>query len=534
MKVNKIITTLGLSITLALGVGVAFTSHKEIEPLKASETSIYLKAGVWDVDGAWFAAYIWNGSGNNWIKLTDNGDGYYVGSIDIFTYPNVSFVRMNPATSEFDWDYKWNQTSDLTFPSDKDCYEITGWGASDGQWIYHPDINLLGKKVSLIGDSITTYSGYLPSGNATRYPRGVITNVNQTWWKQLIDQTGLVLGQNCAWDGSTCIGRSTSTTSAYGACSAKIISQLGLNGTPDIIICFIGINDWGAYYNKTGTQYGSPFVNQAFVPVGTYTGGTPVPSGDLQTFSEAYGSMIYNIKANYPDAKVYCCTLLHTNGYSNYRYDADGVAPSINRNGVSLASYNECITTLANNMGAGLIDFANCGIDWTNLTTYMEDGLHPNVAGMKLLSAKAKAQLEADFAPEEEYVAEAKAFAKSFNESMEDACSIENIDLRENQVKSNWGALAGDYSDLTYEAQEFLKSDTTFDVIASFREKYDSIYSIRGTMWRLSNFLEREYTSKLINPISNSNTMVICVICSLALVSNAGLCFYFVRKRKRK
>lgn len=257
--------------------------------------------------------------------------------------------------------------------------------------------NLKGKKISFIGDSITTYSGYLPSGNVTRYPRGAITNVDQTWWKQLIDQTGMVLGQNCAWDGSTCIGRSTSTTNAYGACSAKRISQLGLNGNPDIIVCFIGINDWGATYNNTGTHYGSPFTNGAFVPVGSYTGETTAPSGDLQTFSEAYGSMIYNIQVNYPNAKIYCCTLLQTNGKATYNYDADGAFPSINRNGVTLAAYNECIRTLAKNIGAEVIEFAKCGINWGNMSTYLEDGLHPNVAGMKLLCASAKAKLEADF-----------------------------------------------------------------------------------------------------------------------------------------
>lgn len=259
------------------------------------------------------------------------------------------------------------------------------------------DSNLVGKKLSLIGDSITTYSGWLPSGNAYRYPRGAITNVEQTWWKKLLNKTGMVIGQNCAWDGSTCSGLSTSTTNAYAACSDKRISQLGLNGDPDIVICYIGINDWGATYNKNHTQYGGTFIDGAFVPVGDYTGEAALPSGELKTFSEAYGCMIGKIQNSYPNAKIYCCTLPQTNGKTTYNYDADGAFPSINRDGVSIADYNDCIRMLANNFGVEVIEFAKCGITWGNITTYMEDGLHPRPDGMTLLADKAAAKLYDDF-----------------------------------------------------------------------------------------------------------------------------------------
>ena len=259
------------------------------------------------------------------------------------------------------------------------------------------DSNLVGKKLSLIGDSITTYSGWLPSGNVTRYPRGAITSVEQTWWKKLLNETGMVIGQNCAWDGSTCSGLSTSTTNAYAACSDKRITQLGLNGTPDIIICYIGINDWGATYNKNHTQYGGSFVDGAFVPIGSYTGETALPSGELKTLSEAYGAMVGKIQIAYPLAKIYCCTLPQTNGKTTYNYDADGVFPSVNRDSVSLADYNDCIRMIAKNLGAEVIEFAECGINWGNMTTYMEDGLHPMPDGMTLLCDTAKAKLYSDF-----------------------------------------------------------------------------------------------------------------------------------------
>lgn len=45
--------------------------------------------------------------------------------------------------------------------------------------IYYPPF--LGKKISILGDSISTFSGYIPSGNAVWYPRGEITSVKDTW-----------------------------------------------------------------------------------------------------------------------------------------------------------------------------------------------------------------------------------------------------------------------------------------------------------------------------------------------------------------
>ena len=327
------------------------------------------------------------------------------------------------AKSDFSGDYD-DLTNKPTIPSEVTESTVSGWGFTKNTGTYSKpnggipendlssavqaklnsetanvvlDSNLVGKKLSLIGDSITTYQGWLPSGNVTRYPRGAITNVEQTWWKKLLNKTGMVIGQNCAWDGSTCSGLSTSTTNAYAACSDKRISQLGLNGTPDIIICYIGINDWGATYNKNQTQYGGSFVNGAFVPVGNYTGEAALPSGELKTFSEAYGCMIGKIQTSYPNAKIYCCTLPQTNGKATYNYDADGAFPSINRDGVSIADYNDCIRMLANNFGVEVIEFAKCGITWGNITTYMEDGLHPTPDGMTLLADKAAAKLYDDF-----------------------------------------------------------------------------------------------------------------------------------------
>ena len=79
-------------------------------------TSLYLTPNLWKSDGAWFAARFY-GNGETWRKMTDsNGDGIYECE-KVAGYPNVIFCRMDPAKSDLAWSSVWNQTGDLTIPT---------------------------------------------------------------------------------------------------------------------------------------------------------------------------------------------------------------------------------------------------------------------------------------------------------------------------------------------------------------------------------------------------------------------------------
>ena len=118
------------------------------EGVEKPPVKLYLKPGPWANDSPRFAAYFYNNTTNTntWITMYDtNGDGVYE-CIAPDGYPEVIFVRMNPATTENNWDNKWNQTGDLNIPTDdKNCYEITAYGAdgqaSVGQWITFTEDN---------------------------------------------------------------------------------------------------------------------------------------------------------------------------------------------------------------------------------------------------------------------------------------------------------------------------------------------------------------------------------------------------------
>lgn len=98
-------------------------------------TTIYLKAdGGWSNDGARFAAYVWNGSASKWFSMYKVSGTTY--QVDIpYTYKNIVFGRMNPSntTNNFNNGILWNQTADLTIPSDgNNCFTIQGF--SYGKW----------------------------------------------------------------------------------------------------------------------------------------------------------------------------------------------------------------------------------------------------------------------------------------------------------------------------------------------------------------------------------------------------------------
>ena len=104
----------------------------------AEGTTLYLKPNSnWLADGARFAVYYWNDGTSAWADMTDaDGDGYYEGVVPE-GYSSVIFCRMNPGTTDNNWDNKWNQTADLTVPTDgTNCYTVADgtWDSGGGTW----------------------------------------------------------------------------------------------------------------------------------------------------------------------------------------------------------------------------------------------------------------------------------------------------------------------------------------------------------------------------------------------------------------
>ena len=136
-----------------------------------SGTTVYLKPNSnWIKDGTWFAAYYWNGSGNNWTKLTDtDGDGLYEGVIPAGN-PNVIFCRMNPAKTALSWDSKWDQTQNLKLDGTNNCFTVGDgqWNYATGTWSVHTPAGGDDTEESESTEATTQPSGgTTPTGNYT-------------------------------------------------------------------------------------------------------------------------------------------------------------------------------------------------------------------------------------------------------------------------------------------------------------------------------------------------------------------------------
>lgn len=228
-----------------------------------------------------------------------------------------------------------------------------------------------GKTLSILGDSISTFTGYIPSGNANFYTGSNcgVSTVNDTWWKKLMDALGMTLNLNNSWSGAR-------VTTTNGTPSAGVTRASDLGTSPDVVIVYMGIND---------------FNNE--VTLGTYDGNGTFPTA-TNTFREAYAIMLDKIMTAYPTSEIWCATLpaCERNGSTG--------APEINGNNVLLDDFNNAIRNLSQVFGAKILDFAQCGLTYENMSIYMGDwttgtgqGLHPNADGHTLIANQAIRQI---------------------------------------------------------------------------------------------------------------------------------------------
>ena len=114
------------------------------------------------------------------------------------------------------------------------------------------------KTVSILGDSYSTFQGYLePDTNYVWYFDGTprtqtdVTSVTQTWWHQLITSKGWRLLKNNSFSGSTICN--TGYNRADVKHNSFIARMDNLGGAPDIIYIFGGTND--AWANSPIGEY---------------------------------------------------------------------------------------------------------------------------------------------------------------------------------------------------------------------------------------------------------------------------------------
>lgn len=244
--------------------------------------------------------------------------------------------------------------------------------------VNHFDISdFKGKYVSVVGDSISTFEGVSNStyfnasigdnatyyGDNTREEYGTFDHIRweDTWWQQVIDVLDMELCVNNSWSGSYVLNSHASA----GWKDLRMDNLANTDGRkPDVIFLYLGTNDCAALESTDtlGTFDSAKAMNVTSTPTKTL---------------DAYSVMIQKAKQNYPDAQIYCFTLLpHKGNHSP-------------NNKAAVASFNTGVTKLAAHFGCRLVDLAGlsgASHGRISLDAAMVDNVHPDLKGMDAIT----------------------------------------------------------------------------------------------------------------------------------------------------
>jgi len=238
-----------------------------------------------------------------------------------------------------------------------------------------------GKKISILGDSISTYEGVSndKSANSTIANNAVYYTENNdygivrkdTWWQQAIDMLDMQLCVNNSWSGSSVMG--TNSSDNYTAAWVSRCQQLhnASSGNPDIIAVYMGTNDI-----KNATSGFDTFADNKNTML-TEAAGT---STSVKKFS-LYIRMVSKMMTRYPNAQIYLFTLLPNESQNDIQVRA-------------MEQYNQSIRDLVTyyqgqSKKVYLVDLYNdtsITRDFEVLKKHLANTLHPNDAGMDAIT----------------------------------------------------------------------------------------------------------------------------------------------------
>lgn len=191
--------------------------------------------------------------------------------------------------------------------------------------------------VSILGDSYSTFAGFIPAGNASWYlpaPKNHndVCKVEQTWWFQTLQQLDGRLEKNESYSGSTVCNTGYNKADARTTSFLARVSRLG---KPDLIFVCGATNDSGAG-----------------VPIGEYKY-RDWTAEELYSFRPALAKLFADLKRLYPKAEIYF--ILNTD---------------------LSAAVNESVHTVCRHYGVPCLDLRNIS---------KQDG-HPGIEGMKAMA----------------------------------------------------------------------------------------------------------------------------------------------------
>lgn len=223
-----------------------------------------------------------------------------------------------------------------------------------------PSVNnkLAGKKISFIGDSITSWG----ESTNNEYTPAKGYAYEDVWTAQLLSLTG---GVKATLDGRTGSRVTGIDGDAFAFSRTKVVAQ-----DSDFIFIFMGANDQRALnVPTTGVPLGEIKDKTSLGDI------TNVNNPNLKKFTEAYQLALENMLPYYKKSQIILMTPLrsfHEGSTDDQNKDSDKLA--------------ERIIDIAKMYGIKWIDMREVGITKYNHGIYFYDGLHPNKRGHRLIA----------------------------------------------------------------------------------------------------------------------------------------------------
>ena len=237
-------------------------------------------------------------------------------------------------------------------------------------------------KVSIIGDSISTFNGWSDNTKGgAYYPKTDcdVTGVSQTWWHRLIYQHSKTckFEKNISAGNTTVVQNTTGDSSAYwyGWDFGTRLQTLGI-GDPDVVLIHGGTNDYGhtSWYSTSEELINGVAMNVSSFPSSAQDeldilfdladAATTVDAADAldgTTFCAAYIRLIKMIQTRHPGVKIVCVI-------GDYLRGGQG----------------DAIKLIANHFGEDQVRYAD--ILGENVTIAKYANPHPNAAGMATMA----------------------------------------------------------------------------------------------------------------------------------------------------
>lgn len=269
---------------------------------------------------------------------------------------------------------------------------------------FHPDVicnddgvykaSFKGKRLSILGDSISTFEGVSNDGtanstianNAVYYYENTVSKYGvarkDTWWQQAIDTLDFELCVNNSWSGSQAMG--VTSGDGYRAWQNRCknlhkTAKVGDSTTtlnPDIIAVYLGTND----VKNATTTFATFADNRDTMLTQAGYSDTDIVASGVKYFSR-YIKMVNNMMTAYPNAQIYLFTLL----------------PNESQNDVQkkyMEDFNQSIRDLVTyyqgqSKKVYLVDLYNetsITSDFEILNKHLANTLHPNAEGMDVIT----------------------------------------------------------------------------------------------------------------------------------------------------